>query len=258
MAKTATTRSDILENEIEAASGMLLRAGILLFVSLSVLYLCVLIGGRMPEKPFFLTLLKVVSVLGAVCAVALGIVGGLNLQRARAAPSVEVNCPFCDRTMQFPSEPTIDWDCEGCHRRVPYEDGAQVPIREITCTFCKSVHKISIKTTQYTCDRCNRALKLVDPKDPTKIVAEQSDILQNYDVVLTDPGRDKTAVAMHLQGVLICNLIEARKQMENLPLTVMRNVPERKADAERRRFRDLGATCVVRPTASQDQPAGRT
>src|SRR5215813_10338119 len=120
MAKTATTRSDIIENELEAATGMLVRAGILLFVSLLVLYLCVLIGGTMPEKPFFLTLLKVVSAIGIIAAVVMGVIGGLNLQKTRVAPAVTVNCPFCEHPMEFPSEPTIDWDCEGCHRRVPY------------------------------------------------------------------------------------------------------------------------------------------
>jgi ribosomal protein L7/L12 len=47
----------------------------------------------------------------------------------------------------------------------------------------------------------------------------------------------------------VCNLPEARAQLKNLPLTVMRNVPELKADALRRRLRELGATAIVRPTA---------
>src|SRR5215831_9382436 len=107
MAKSATTRSEILENELEAASGLLVRAGILLFVSMLVLYLCVLIGGRMPEKPFLLTLLKVVSAIGIIAAVVMGVIGGLNLQRTRSAPTATVDCPFCGHAMQFPSEPTI-------------------------------------------------------------------------------------------------------------------------------------------------------
>jgi len=46
--------------------------------------------------------------------------------------------------------------------------------------------------------------------------------------------------------------------MENLPLTVIRNVPERKADAIRSRLRELGATAVVRPTEDQQfQTVGR-
>src|SRR5262249_34930322 len=139
MAKTAITRSDIIESEVESATGMLVRAGVLFVVSLFVFYLCVLIGGRMVEKPFFLTLLRVVSVIGMVGAVVMGVIGGVNLQSKRTAPSVTANCPFCEHPMEFPSEPTIDWDCEGCHRRVPYENGVQIPIREITCTFCKSV-----------------------------------------------------------------------------------------------------------------------
>ena len=63
--------------------------------------------------------------------------------------------------------------------------------------------------------------------------------------------KDVQYAAMAVESILICNLAESRRQMENLPLTVMRNVPERKADAVRRRLRDLGATAVIRPTADQ-------
>src|SRR5207237_6152576 len=105
------------------------------------------------------------------------------------------------------------------------------------------------KTKNYMCDQCNRAVKLTS--DPKEIVAERSDLLTNYDVLLTDIGRKPTDVAMALESILICNLVEARRQMENLPLTVRRNVPERKADAVRRRLRDLGATAIVRPTAEE-------
>jgi ribosomal protein L7/L12 len=127
------------------------------------------------------------------------------------------------------------------------------PIKQITCTFCKTVHKVSAKATQYMCDRCNRALRLTDPNSPAAVVQEQSDLLANYDVQLTDIGRNKNEVAMALQSMLVCNLPEARRQMEHLPLTIARNVPERKADAIRRRMRDLGATAIATATAQSEQ-----
>ena len=62
---------------------------------------------------------------------------------------------------------------------------------------------------------------------------------------------------MALESILVCNLVDARHQMEGLPLTVMRNVPERKADAVKRRLRDLGATAITQPTTVGQQRAGR-
>lgn len=258
MAKSATTRSDVLEQEYEAGVGLLIPAGIVLILSLLSLWGVKLInGGKYPSGSFqnvflhpLLLLLGIVGILGAL------VMAGMAINRMNAAktkPAITVNCPYCDFPMQFLSQPTTDYDCEGCNRRVYYENGKPVEIKQITCTFCKTVHKVSAKATTYMCDRCNRALRLSDPNDPTAVVTEQSDLLANYDVKLTDVGRNKNEVAMAVQSILICNLPEARRQMENLPLTVARNVPERKADAIRRRLRELGATAVITPTESSEQ-----
>jgi len=59
---------------------------------------------------------------------------------------------------------------------------------------------------------------------------------------------------MALESILICNLAEARRQMENLPLTVIRMFPSAKQNAIRSRLRELGATAVVRPTEDQAVP----
>lgn len=245
MAQGSTTRSDVLEREYEAGMTQAIVGVVILVVALILAWLM----SRVHLMP-----LVAFAALGAAAGVVVIVAGARRMHRARALPAVTVYCPYCEHPNQFLSEPTEDYTCEGCNRRVHYENGKPVPVREITCPTCKTVHKVSEKTTQYTCDRCNRALRLVDPRDPKKVVAEQTDILRNYDVILTQAGRQPNDVAMALQSILVCNLKEARARMENLPLTVMRDVPERKADAVRTRLRELGATAVIRPTEDTALP----
>src|SRR5258708_80031 len=154
--------------------------------------------------------------------------------------------------MQFLERHTDDYDCEGCHRKVHYQNGQPVPVKTVTSQSCRTVHRVAVTATKFICDRCNRGVKLSD--DPKEVIAERSDLLPNYNVMLTNPARNRNEFPIAVESILICNLVEARRQMENLPLTVMRNVPERKADAIRSRLRELGATAVIRPTEDQAVP----
>lgn len=251
MANDATNiRADLLEVEYDAGLTLLIRASILLVISAIMLWF---FGGIYPVP-----VLQVLAGFGLAGSFLVAVWGGWRMYKARTRSIVTVNCPYCDFPMEFFQEPTQDFDCHGCHRRVQYENGAMVPIKMITCAFCKTVHKVSAKTTHFTCDRCNRSLRLTDPRDPTRVIPEETDAHENFDVILTEVGRQKNEVAMALESILVCNLLEARRQMENLPLTVMRNVPQRKADAVRRRLRELGATAVIQPTNLAEQArAGR-
>jgi len=249
MPRTATTRSDVLEKEYEAGSAKLIRWTTLFFVCLLLLYFFHFIPDR-PLRIFSMIVAGGLSLTGLILAIQTSV---MMRKTTLETPIITVNCPYCDFAMQFPERPTVDWDCESCHRRVQYENGVAVPVKDVTCTFCRAQHKVSVKARQYLCDKCNRALKLGDANNAATMVTEQSDVMQNYDVLLTDIGRKRNEVALALESILICNLVEARRQMENLPLTVTRNVPERKADAIRRRLRDLGATAIVRVTESSEQ-----
>lgn len=251
MAKTATTRSEVLEQAygsglttmIFAVVGLLAAALLGYFFKLSI------------KDPGLRSGMLAMAALGALASLYYAFKGYSVMSKARGIGATTVNCPYCDYPMEFPEAPTTDFDCEGCNRRVQFENGRMVPIKIITCAFCKTVHKVSDKTTTYTCDRCNRTLKLTTGKGKAVVeVDASSDILKNYDVVLTDVGRNATEVAMELENILVCNLREARERMQTLPLTVMKNVPERKADAVRRRLRDLGATAITKVTEVAEQP----
>lgn len=247
MAKSAPARSELLEREYEIGVSILIRAAIVLTVSLIVLWI---FNSIVPQP-----VMTVAGGIGLCIAVILAAMGGWRMYKARSVPAGTVYCPYCNYPMELLATPTEGFDCEGCHRHVEYENGVMVPIRTVACIYCKTVHKLSVKVTHYTCDRCHRALRLGDARDP-RIAAEEA-AMQNYDVVLTEVGRQRNEVAMALESILICNLVEARRQMENLPLTIMRNVPERKADAVRRRLRDLGATAIIRPTETVEQERPR-
>jgi ribosomal protein L7/L12 len=259
MAKGVVSRSQVLESEYESGTTHLVGAVVLLLVSLLALWGAnLIVRQHFAGSSFQMVYLRPLLFLGGVVGVAGSLyIGGralVNMRKVKSRPTVSVHCPYCGYGMEFVDAPTEDYDCEGCHRRVYYENGQPVEIKQITCTFCKTVHKVSARATQYMCDRCNRALRLTDPNNPDAVVQEQSDMLANYDVQLTDIGRNKNEVALALQSMLVCNLPEARRQMEHLPLTIARNVPERKADAIRRRMRELGATAISTPTAQSEQP----
>jgi len=258
MARSATTKSEVLEREYEVGVQILIGAGAVLLLGLLFLWSATLVTnsyrGNTTSTQYVVVrpLLIVTGVLTTLGSVVMAALGATRMNKAKVSPTVTVKCPYCDFAMEFPAEPTIDWDCEGCHRRVYYEKGRMAEVKQITCTFCKTVHRVSAKATTYMCDNCNRALRLADPNDPTQVAVDaSSDVLKNYDVLLTEIGRNRNEVAMALESILICNLLEARRRMENLPLKVAGNVPERKADAIRRRLRDLGATAVIQPTSQQ-------
>ena len=249
MAQRTISKSEVMERESEQSLTQVFIAGLVFLGLLLAVYLCNFIDRAAPRLT-----MQILFGGAALATFVWAVMSFLRIQKARTSPSVTVNCPYCDYPMQFLHEPKDDYDCEGCHRRVYYENGRPVEIKKITCAFCKTVHKVSAKAKTFTCDRCNRMLQLTD-KPGAAPVADKSDLLQNYDVLLTDVGRQKNEVAMALQSILVCNLPEARREMEKLPLTVMRNVPERKADAVRRRLRELGATAIVKPTETVEQPA---
>jgi len=241
MSNSSPARSDLLERAYEYGTAYLIRAVIVLVVSLILFWF---FSSIVPD-----VVMMVVSGVGICVAFVFGAIGGWRMYRARAVPAITVYCPYCNYPMQLLADPQEGFDCEGCHRHVEYENGVMVPVRTVACYYCKTVHKLSVKVTHYTCDRCHRSLRLGDAKGEP----EEASALVHYDVLLTEVGRQRNEVAMALESILICNLVEARRHMENLPLTVVRNVPERKADAIRRRLRELGATAIIRPTESAEQ-----
>jgi ribosomal protein L7/L12 len=240
MAKHATSRSEMLEREYEVAIALVVRAiggAVLAFVAA---YLAGMFMGSQLQW-FFLIL--------AVAAIAVALYGGIRVLQARNMPFVTFECPYCQFAMKFPEIPTEDYDCEGCHRRVYFEDDGRVAdVIDVTCSVCRTRHKVSVKANRYLCDGCNRPLNLPG-KTQVQPGAVGADALETYNVMLTEIGRNPTEVAMAVQDMLVCNMREARQRMQALPLIVQENVSVRKADAVGRRLEGLGATVAVKPAA---------
>lgn len=246
MPKTATTRSEVLEQEYAQSVTLLVAGVITLVVALLVIYF-----GLKPTP--HLPALVALGSIAALAAVGLFIFGALRMVQARQMPSLTVTCPYCEKPIQFLSMPTTDFDCEQCHRHVYYENGVMAPIMTITCAFCRTLHKVSTKATMYTCDKCNRPLRLVDDAvsqaAPAPVAAAASaEVPAPHDVILVSPGRNRNEVAMALEPLLHCTLVQVRSQLENLPLTITSGIPELKAHAIRSRLISLGAEVYVTPT----------
>ena len=151
MRQGPTSRADVLEKEYEAGTGLLIRGGIVLLVSLILVWILRLAA---------LTQLAAFFGLTGVIGIVIMALGGRRMYAARSLPTVSVDCPYCGRPNQFLSEPTEDWTCENCSRPVYYENGVMAPVREVTCPSCRAEHKVSTKSATFTCDRCNRTLRL--------------------------------------------------------------------------------------------------
>lgn len=250
MSNVTNRHSDILENEYVVGISHLIRSAFIAVAAIIFFWVASLLKRFSPATPQVNNGFFYFAILLLIAGICLALYGVYRMYSAKKTDTVNVDCPYCDHTMRFMTEPTTDFDCENCHRKVVYENGIMVPVKIVTCTFCHTEHRVSEKATTYTCDSCNRGLRLSSNTQDTEIQAEASELLQNYDVVLTQIGRNKDQVAMALESIMICNLREARRQMEDLPLIVAHDLPERKAEALRRRLREMGATAVMRPAAA--------
>ena len=154
--------------------------------------------------------------------------------------------------------PTIDFDCEFCHRTVHFDTGRPIPVQTIVCRACRAEHRVAVNVQRYTCDSCNRALALpwirADRDGGIRDNTEDA-MLQNYDVLLIAYDRRReNDMAFKVQNLLVVNLNEARRLMgavsSQTPLILGHDLPQRKAEAIRRQLQELGATATMRPTAT--------
>lgn len=163
-------------------------------------------------------------------------------------------CPFCDKENVFFQQPTKDWDCDFCHRTARYEDGVMVPVTYVICTACRAEHRVPVNVKRYLCDQCNRPLNISgDLRGGTAIIEVEDQLFQNFDVLLVAYDRRlENELAFKIQNLLVVNMIEARRMINNInnqtPLIVGYNLPERKADAIRRDLQQVGGTARLRPS----------
>ena len=102
----------VIEREGERTITQVIFAGVLFLLLLLGVYLCNFIDSPTTRLTF-----QILLGGAALGAFVWGVMGFLRMQKARSAESITANCPYCDFPMQFLQEPTVDYDCEGCHRR---------------------------------------------------------------------------------------------------------------------------------------------
>lgn len=246
MAKGPVTRSDLLEQKYEHGLTLVIRGVTAIVIGLIAVWIGNLLSRGQSQGGIAL------FVLGAFVAVGGGLAavyGAFEMGKGRAQEHILEECPYCEFAMEFLVHPTEDYTCEKCKRRVYYEDGKRVPVREIACTVCGTMHKVAVTVDSFTCDRCNRTLSLGGKEAPAAVTVQKEVVAGNQDVYITAIGRRPNEVALALQDLLVCNLPEARRQMESLPVLVATNVPPMKAEAIKRRLAGLGAESEAKPTS---------
>lgn len=251
MAKSATTLTDIKE-EVWLHSLGAAFTGICIFVVAGLLFYFM----QFWMSPDILGAARVVAALAMSVGLIIGVIAIRNGALTDRMATVSVACPYCDREMRFPTQPTTDYDCDHCSRTVHYDGGKPIPVQTVVCRACRAEHRVSVNVQQYTCDSCNRGLQLpwIRTTQPAGIVGDTEDaLLQNYDVLLIAyDRRQENDLAFKIQNLLVVNLNEAKRLMgtasSQSPLIVGYDLPPRKAEAVRRQLLELGATATMRPT----------
>ncbi|MDE2127570.1 MAG: hypothetical protein KGJ62_13365 [Armatimonadetes bacterium] len=265
MAKTTNKFSELLEAEWVESLLTAWNGAVILAVGGLLLYLT-----RFHPAPG----VRLAELIFSSFAIALGLViVGLSVWRGKQAsdlPTVPFPCPYCTSNNLFIAPPTDDFECDHCHRTVHFAFGEPVPVRTVICQYCHTEHRVAMTVQRYVCDRCNRLLDV--GSDPTKKVSivgtaavdSTEALLQNYDVLLVAyDRRTENELALKLVNLMVVNMPEAKRQMVLVsaatPLTVVRNLPHRKAESIRRQLQELGATASLRsnqqaPTAGSGQP----
>jgi hypothetical protein len=263
MRKRAIKISDVLENELFIAISYVL-------LGIMVMVLCgLLIHFLGYWKSSYREMSRIIASLGVGAGAVIVVVAVYRCLDVRKLSRIPFTCPYCDNINYFPEAPTEDFDCDTCDRTVHFQDSKPIPVRTVACGSCGTDHRVAVNVLNYTCDRCNRPLKLRPDSAyrttalPQREALAQDDVLQNYDVLLVGiDKRRENEIAFKLQNLLLTNLPEARRLMSTAsnktPLVVGYELPQRKAEAVRRSLQDLGASVTLRPTGAGTRVPQRT
>ena len=260
MANRVRKLAEVQENTWTEASGPILLGLLLFIVSAVLMYF-----AKYWFHGYSLQVARIVLGLTAfagVGVIAAAVYNGIEVRRQRG---VAYTCPYCDKDNKFEAAPNEDFDCEFCNRTVHFEEGIAVPVREVSCPFCQTDHRVAVSVQRYVCDRCNRPLELATEsrgRPATVAPVEAVSGVHTFDVLLVSVDRrQENDVALKLQNLLVVNLPEARRLMASAsttsPLVVSYGLSQRKAESIRRQLQDLGATATIRPTHENVRTAAK-
>lgn len=160
--------------------------------------------------------------------------GVSQLVQMRKIASLDVECPFCQASNRFTTQPMHDVRCDRCNRDIPIVDGRTLRVFEVRCGFCSTLNWYSEKSTGLICEECDREIPIsvADERDasPAMHAYARHDDTARYNLVLVDPGPRKEEIISVLQKMLALNRNQVKEIMDDVPMTVLHSVPKKKAE----------------------------
>jgi ribosomal protein S27E len=197
---------------------------------------------------------------GLALAIVLGVIGGSCLAyalysfvKSRGVTAHNVKCPMCGSVNGFLQPPMSDVTCQECHRMIPIDNGAILPLKQVSCGSCGESNWYSDRTKVLLCESCGREIAIARPGgdtnwDGTPTYAVQDDS-RPYEVVLLAFGQNSDGLITSLQHTLGRNRVQIKELMSQLPAVLVTNVPRQKAEILRSELSHHGAAVEARPVS---------
>lgn len=174
-----------------------------------------------------------------------------RLITGRKEPVYVAACPYCQTEIEFTERPEDDFTCDSCHRRVPVLDGRVLDVTGVRCGYCGALNYMSEKTEVLICEDCDREIPLLDPETgemrhvPRGFARVDDEGL--YQLILTDPGREREEVINSLQHMLALNRNQVKAMLDEVPVTLLTGINRRKAEMLKAQLEASGASADMKP-----------
>lgn len=169
----------------------------------------------------------------------------------RKQSSYTATCPYCGHETVFVAQPTDDFSCEDCHRRVPVLEGKVLDISGIRCGFCGALNFMSEKTKVLICEECDREIPLLNQETgEMRHVAKgfaRVDDETLYELVLVAVGKEREPLIISLQHMLAMNRNQVKALFEDMPAVLLRGINRRKAEMLRAQIEANEGSAELRP-----------
>lgn len=173
----------------------------------------------------------------------------------RKVQTVNVVCPYCQKSNHLTEIPNGDFTCNKCFRLIPVIDGEAIAVSQVRCGFCNELNFYSSKTEVLLCESCNHEIPIsrVDGQPSTKtasLYAAQNEDTDLYELVLIAHGMKTEGLVECLQKMLALNRNQVKQMLSELPVTLLTGIPKRKAEMLRAQISVHDGAADFHPVAS--------
>jgi hypothetical protein len=188
-------------------------------------------------------------IAGVVCCLA----GIYTLFTTSKVKSFNVTCPFCEVLNTLTEKPEEDFDCVGCNRMVPIQDGKVMEVQQVRCGFCQALNWYCEKTEVLICESCDHEIPIFQEDGrPTKTLPKGYALTEDdavYELVLTEAGTKTEEVITTLQAMLALNRNQVKDILDQLPSTLLTGINRRKAEMLQAQLAVHGASATIQALA---------